>query len=222
LEPILALFDITKSFPGVRALDNVSLDIQRGEIVGLVGENGAGKSTLIKTIGGAHPPDSGRVRFKGRDVDFPSPNHALQDGIAVVYQELSLCENLSVAENIGMRYLKDESGRIALKLVDRDGQESTSRELLSRFDVNIDPQAKVKSLSLAERELVEIMRAVAMKPDLLILDEPTGPLSWIVVEKLFGILRDLRNAGTTILYISHEIGEVIDLCDRVIVLRDGA
>jgi ABC-type sugar transport system ATPase subunit len=221
LDTLLKLEGITKRFPGVTALADVNLEIKKGQIVGLVGENGAGKSTLIKVIGGAYRPDEGCIRFKGRDVDYATPNNALQDGIGVVYQELSLCENLSIAENIGTRYLKDVSGRFVLKWVDRISQESTSRELLSRFDIDLNPQTKVRALSLAQRELVEIMRAVAMEPELLILDEPTGPLSWILVEKLFDILSELRDNGTTILYISHEISEVIDLCDRVIVLRDG-
>lgn len=221
MESILRLENIGKSFPGVRALDDITLEIPAGEIVGLVGENGAGKSTLIKIIGGAHQPDQGRIIYKGEDTGFPSPNHALQAGIGVVYQELSLCENLSIAENIGMKYLKNETGKISLMMLDRNGQRQVCQDLFELFGLDLDPEIPVKDISLAQQEQVEIMRAVALKPDLLILDEPTGPLSWIVVEKLFSILRRLRDAGTTILYISHEISEVISLCNRVIVLRDG-
>lgn len=217
----MKLEGISKSFPGVRALNDVSFELPRGEIIGLVGENGAGKSTLIKIIGGAYHPDEGKITYKGKEVRFSNPNQALKDGITVVYQELSLCENLSISENIGMEYLKNEAGKISLKLVDRDGQRRISSELFRMFGLDLDTHTTVKNISLAQQEQVEIMRAIALDPDLLILDEPTGPLSWTLVEKLFSILRRLRDQGTTILYISHEISEVISLCDRVVVLRDG-
>jgi ABC-type sugar transport system ATPase subunit len=221
LEPIVSLDGIYKSFHGVNALSDISIEIPSGEIVGIVGENGAGKSTLIKIIGGALQPDAGRIIYKGSDIVFSGPSHALKEGVGIVYQELSLCENLSIAENIGLQYLKNSLGNIRLGVVNKSGQHNSALELFRLFGMELDPCTKVKDISLAQQEQIEIMRAIAMKPDLLILDEPTGPLSWVVREKLFSILKEMKERGTTILYISHEIGEVIDLCSAVVVLRDG-
>ncbi|MFP4430719.1 MAG: sugar ABC transporter ATP-binding protein [Spirochaetaceae bacterium] len=215
---LLRIEGVSKRFPGVQALSGVTFDVAAGEIHGLIGENGAGKSTLIKVISGAEQRDAGHFAFNDAEYNPKDPNDALKQGIAVVHQELSLCENLSVAENI---FVNRQPSRTPLRVIDRRRLKEETRALLGEFELELSPDATVAELSLAVREQVEILRALAYCPRLLILDEPTAPLSKPLAQRLFELLRSLRDQGVSIIYISHNISEVLEICDRVTVLRDG-
>lgn len=213
---ILEITSLSKYFPGVQALNKVDFSIRCGEIHGLIGENGAGKSTLIKIISGSLTKDEGKMRFNNQDYEPLNPTDALQKGISTVYQELSLCENMNVAENLLINR-HPKRGFI----INYNALYELSLEYLKQFDLPVSPNDKVEDLSLAQRELVEILRAISYNPQLLILDEPTEPLSKLYVERLFKRLNELKDGGTSILYISHNISEVLQICDRITILRDG-
>ncbi|WP_019658694.1 sugar ABC transporter ATP-binding protein [Variovorax atrisoli] len=215
--PLLRLENISKSFSGTRALQNVSLDIRRGQVLALMGENGAGKSTLIKTITGAHAADAGGCfEMDGEAVTITSPEHARALGIAVIYQELSLAPNLSVAENIFLGRPLRRSGQ-----VDRGAMVRNSARLLQRLGADFTADVVVGTLSIAQRQLVEIARALQFEARVLIMDEPTTPLSEHETARLFELVRQLRSDGMGILYISHRMAEIYELADQVAVLRDG-
>jgi rhamnose transport system ATP-binding protein len=217
--PTLSLKNIVKSFPGVRALRGVSLEVFRGEIHALLGENGAGKSTLIKILSGVHPPDEGEVRVGDRVVHFSEPGHAQAEGIATIYQEFSLYPELSVAENIFSGHIPRILGGFAL---DWRRAEREAAKLLESLDAgDIDVRARTGTLSVGNRQRVEIAKAVSLKARVLILDEPTAVLTQHDVERLFAIVRNLRSRGAAIIYISHRLDEIFALADRVTVLRDG-
>ena len=213
---ILEIQNINKSFPGVQALKDVDFSISKGEIHGLIGENGAGKSTLIKIISGSLPKDSGTMHFDGAEYNPKDPNQALNKGISTVYQELSLCENMNVAENLLINRHPKRGLLINFKKLN-----DITLKYLEKFDLDISPTAKVEELPLAQRELVEILRAISYQPKLIILDEPSEPLSKSDTEQLFKLLDDIKNQGTSILYISHNISEVLQISNRITVLRDG-
>ena len=214
---MLALTDISKSFPGVVALKDVSFDVRAGEIHALAGENGAGKSTLTRVIAGVHQPTTGAIVFDGRPVAWASPRDAAAAGIHVIYQEFNLFPHLSAAENI---YLGHER-RTALGLVDRRATRRDAAEILKRLGVSIDPEALVGELSVADQQMVEIARALVHDVKLLILDEPTAVISGREVGLLFERLHALKQAGVAIVYISHRLEEIFAHCDRVSVLKDG-
>ncbi|WP_374486437.1 sugar ABC transporter ATP-binding protein [Zoogloea sp.] len=215
--PILEMRHISKTFPGVKALKDVQLSIRAGEIHSLMGENGAGKSTLMKILSGAYVPDAGaEIRVDGKAVSIEGPLSAKALGIAVIYQELSLCPNLSVAENI---YLGRELRRHGL--VDRKAMQAACAGILRRLGASFGPATEVASLSIAERQLVEIARALHAEARILVMDEPTTPLSSRETDRLFALIRQLRADGLAIIYISHRMSEIYDLSDRVSVLRDG-
>ncbi|MBS0348129.1 MAG: sugar ABC transporter ATP-binding protein [Proteobacteria bacterium] len=215
--PILEMRHISKTFPGVKALKDVQLSIRAGEIHSLMGENGAGKSTLMKILSGAYVPDAGaEIRVDGKAVTIEGPLSAKALGIAVIYQELSLCPNLSVAENI---YLGRELRRHGL--VDRKAMQAACAGILRRLGASFGPATEVASLSIAERQLVEIARALHAEARILVMDEPTTPLSSRETDRLFALIRQLRTDGLAIIYISHRMSEIYDLSDRVSVLRDG-
>jgi ABC-type sugar transport system ATPase subunit len=214
---MLALKGISRSFPGVRALSGVNLEVSRGEIHGLLGENGAGKSTLIKIIAGALAPDEGEIVFADRPVSWSSPREAKLAGVHVVYQDFALFPQLSVAENI---FLGNER-RNALGLVDHRRARKEAGELMRKLGVSLDPRATVASLSVADQQMVEIARAMTHNVRLLILDEPTAVIAGREVALLFDRLRRLRESGVSVLFISHRLDEVFALCDRVTVLKDG-
>jgi ABC-type sugar transport system ATPase subunit len=215
-EALIALEEITKRFPGVLALDHISLEVQEGTIHAVVGENGAGKSTLMLTLAGIHAPDSGRIIVGGDPVQFADPLEANRRGIGIVFQELSVWPNLDVKENIFMG-IEPRRG----PLVDFAKMRRESEELLSRLGADFSPDMLVSELSLAQQQLVEIAKALARSPGILILDEPTSSLSPREIEDLFRVLRDLKAHGVTILYISHHLEEVFALCDAITVMRDG-
>jgi ABC-type sugar transport system ATPase subunit len=215
-EKLIALEEITKRYPGVLALDHISFEVQEGTIHAVVGENGAGKSTLMLTLAGIHTPDSGRIIIGGDPVHFANPLEANRRGIGIVIQELSVSPNLDVKENIFMG-IEPRRG----PLVDFAKMRRESEEFLSRLGADFSPDVLVSELSLAQQQLVEIGKALARSPGILILDEPTSSLSPPEVEDLFRVLRDLKAHGVTILYISHHLEEIFTLCDAITVMRDG-
>jgi ribose transport system ATP-binding protein len=214
--PVLAVTDVDKSFPGVRVLLKVSFECRTGEIHGLVGENGAGKSTLMRILAGVYRPDSGRIQINGKEVTLTSPRHAHDLGIAMVYQDTRLVEELDVAQNI---WLEREPG--SALFIDRTEMERRSAAILQRLGIQIDLRRKVNELSVGERQIVEIARALTADPAVLILDEPTSSLDLAEAEQLGKILAGLRAAGTGIVFISHRLPEVLHLADRITVMKDG-
>jgi ABC-type sugar transport system ATPase subunit len=207
---------IEKSFPGVRALRGVDLDLHAGEVVALLGENGAGKSTLIKVLAGAHAPDGGTITLGGKQVAITSPLHARRLGIAVIYQELTLVPGMTAAENIFLGQEPATGGWI------RRGEEQLrARELFERIGVRIDPNTQCRDLSVAGQQVVEIARALSLAARILVMDEPSATLTPQEVEHLFSIIRDLKSRGIGTIYISHRLDEVFAIADRVVVLRDG-
>ncbi len=218
-ENLLELRGIGKVFPGVRALEDIDLDIRRGETHMLLGENGAGKSTLIKILTGVYPPDGGTILFKGSPVTFHNPGDSQQAGISVIYQECNLVQHLTVAENI---YLGSEPHMPSgLPIIDREKMLAGTHTLLDRLNLPIDPLARIEELNAAEQRMIEVARALHLSADMIIMDEPTAALSSQEVGDLFGILRTLHAQGVTILYISHRLEEVLQIGDRATVLRDG-
>jgi ABC-type sugar transport system ATPase subunit len=215
---ILEAHDIVKTFPGVRALDGVDLVVRRGETHAVVGENGAGKSTLMMLLTGVYRPDSGSIILDGREVHFSSPQDAVRNGISIVYQELSLIQSLSVAENIFAN--RQPVGRLGA--IDRAELRRRAREYLALFDLDcIDPSTLVKDLSSATQQVVEILKALSTDPSVLILDEPTSSLTDVEAARLFDNLRKLTRRGIACLYISHHLSEIFQISDTVTVLRDG-
>lgn len=220
-EPILSLRDIEKRFPGVHALRGVSFDVRPGEVHALLGENGAGKSTLIKIISGVHRPDSGTMTLDGKPVHFSNPNDAQNRGIATIYQELGLYPELIGAENIFMGHApRRRFGPFSI--VDWPEMERRAREILADLNIHdLDVRRKVGTLNVGNRQRVEIAKALSFNARILIMDEPTAALTEADVERLFDIVRLLRERGVGIIYISHRLNEVFELADRVTVLRDG-
>jgi inositol transport system ATP-binding protein len=214
---LLEARDIRKAFPGVLALEDVSLQVKRGTVHALVGENGAGKSTLMRIIAGIYPPDAGELRLHGRYVQFGSPRAALQHGIAMIHQELNLLPSMSVAENVWI----GREPRNALGLISHRELHRRTRLLLERLQIDIDPQAQLRTLSIAARQMIEIARALSHRSELIIMDEPTSALTDRDAEHLFGIVRTLRAEGKGILYITHRLDELYEIADEVSVLRDG-
>ncbi len=217
MESILELRGIVKRFPGVTALDSVDLSVLDGEIHALVGQNGAGKSALIKVICGAHPADEGEMRFGGVTFQPRTPLDALQVGIRVVYQEFNQLPYLSVAENLLFEKLPRRFGF----LLDRGTLERRAAELLNKVGLDIDPGTRVERLGIAQRQLLEIAKALSSTGRLLVLDEPTASLTPREVARLFEIVRAARASGIAVIYVSHHLQEIFDLCDRVTVLRNG-
>src|SRR3954468_7719851 len=216
--PILALEDATKSYGAVRALRNGTIALRSGEVRALMGENGAGKSTLVKLLGGVARLDEGRMLVDGEDVDFHSPHDASDAGIAVIYQEPTLFPDLSIAENVVMGFHPLGAAR----RIDRRAMRRRVQELLDRLGVRLDPDSPVRGLSIADQQIVEIAKALSFDARVLIMDEPTAALSGPEVERLFTVVRTLRDHGAAVLFISHRIEEVFTICDTVTVMRDGA
>ena len=216
VDSILRFKNITKKYPGVVALSNISIDIQRGEVHALVGENGAGKSTLIKTCSGAVIPDEGMVIVNGVEFSTMTPKISQENGIAVIYQEFNLVPELSVAENIFL----GQPIRKGIR-VDRQAMEKESAKIFKQLNINIDPKSLVKNLTVGYQQIVEIAKAISQKANLIIMDEPTAPLTVQEVDGLFSIINKLQSQGVTFIYISHRLEEIFKLCDRVTIMRDG-
>ena len=216
--PILEMRHISKTFLAMRALKDVSLDVRAGEVHALMGENGAGKSTLMKILSGAYQADpGGEIRIAGQPVAIDGPLAARALGVSIIYQELALAPNLTVGENI---FLGSEIARAGM--VDRAAINAACAPILARLGVGFTAGTLVATLSMAERQMVEIARALHAKSRILVMDEPTTSLSTRETERLFALIRSLRDEGIAIIYISHRMGEVYDLSDRVSVLRDGS
>ncbi len=207
---------LSKTFPGVRALQDVSFSVAAGSVHALCGENGAGKSTLGNILAGIHPPDSGHIEVFGEAVRFNSPRDALAKGIGMVHQELSFCENLSVAENLCLGALPARGF-----LIDRESMDLRAAGMLRSIDASIDVRATLGTLPLGQRQMIQIAAAVGADARVIVFDEPTSSLSQHEAERLYLLIGRLRAAGTTCIYVSHRMDEILRLCDRVSVLRDG-
>jgi ABC-type sugar transport system ATPase subunit len=207
---------ISKRFPGVRALDDVGLEVWSGEVHALLGENGAGKSTLLKILSGAQQPDAGSIWLSGEQVTLGSPQDAQRLGIVTIYQDFTLAPNMSVAENI---FIGREPG--FGPFVSRRKMAADSRVITDRLGLDLKPRALVRDLSVAEQQMVEIARALSMQSRLIVMDEPTSALSAAEVEKLFRVVRDLKAQGLGIIFVTHRLEEVMEVCDSYTVLRDG-
>ncbi len=212
----LAVESARKSFPGVVALDGVSLEIRPGEVHALVGENGAGKSTLIKIVTGLYRPDEGRLLVDGEEVRFASPRDAIAAGVSAVHQERNLIPRFSIGENIMIERLPARRG-----LIDYASVHAQAQRFLDMIDPSIDTRTEVRRLSVAQMQIVEIAKALSLEAGLLLLDEPTASISGHEAEALFAVLRQLKTEGKAIVFVSHKLDEVIALSDRVTVLRDG-
>lgn len=216
-QPLLVMQGITKTFPGVRALDHVDFDLYEGEVHALLGENGAGKSTVVKILSGSLNKDAGRIFLRGEEVAIASPSQARNLGIGMVYQELSLVPGLSIAENIFLgRWPRGRSG-----LVDWKELYKRTQDELANLELNLNPRYRAGSLSVAEQQLIEIAKVVSQRARILLLDEPTSALSENERKRLFSLITTLKRNGMSLIYISHRLAEVLEIADRITVLRDG-
>ncbi len=214
--PVLKLEGVSKSFGPVQALSDVDFEVRLGEVVALVGDNGAGKSTLVKTIAGIHPADEGRILFEGNEVRIAGPTDATDLGIATVYQDLALCDNLDVVENL---FLGREEGTLAL---DETSMEKQTGELLGRLAVTIvDMRSEVGTLSGGQRQQVAIARSLLGDPKVVVLDEPTAALGVRQTAMVLGLVKRLREEGHAVVVISHNLADVFEVADRIFVLRLG-
>ncbi len=216
--PLFELRDVSKVFPGVKALDNVQLTLFPGEVTALVGENGAGKSTLVKTMTGIYQPEAGELFFDGEPVIFPTPEHARQHGITAIHQETVLFDEMTVAENIFVGSYRHK-GR--LKSLDWRTMYEEAARILEQIDAPVDPGAKLKDLSIGQKHMVAIARALSVSARVVILDEPTAALSHHEIQELYRIVEGLKASGTAILFISHKFDEIFAIADRYTVFRDG-
>jgi len=213
---LLRVVGLSKRFPGVLAIDHASIELRAGEIHALVGENGAGKSTLIKVVTGVHQPDEGCILLDGHEITIPSPTAAQRYGIIAIHQEFTLIPSLSVADNLFLGREVSKGGLLDLK-----SEKARTCEILRRLGMTTDPATRVSSLSVSEQQLVEIARALLCDTRILIMDEPTAALTPREVTRLFEILRDLVERGIGILFVSHRLNEIMEISDRVTVMRDG-
>ncbi|MEG1523745.1 MAG: sugar ABC transporter ATP-binding protein [Clostridia bacterium] len=217
-EPILVMKGIEKQFPGVLALNNAHLNVRRGEVMALIGENGAGKSTLMKILTGVYARDKGEVIYRGKPVEYMNTRQSMNDGIAIIHQELTLIPQMTVYENI---FLGREA-KTKMHSIDRKFMIDKSNELLGMLNVGLDPNSKVGTLSIAQQQMVEIAKVLLYDTQLIIMDEPTDALPDDEVDSLFKVLKELKKQNKAIVYITHRLKEIFQICDRVTVMRDGA
>ena len=216
---LLQMTNVSKTFPGVKALDSVQLKVKKGEVHALIGENGAGKSTLIKILAGIYRPDPGaRFYFEGKEAEIQKPIDATLKGISIIYQDLSLFSNLSVAENI---YIGRDSDKKPWKKIRWKEMEDTAKRALKELEFEIDVHTPVEKLSIAQQQLIEIARALAFDSKLIVMDEPTSSLSTGEVEKLYKVIQKLKDRGISIIFVSHKLKELFTVSDRFTILRDG-
>ncbi len=216
---LLQMRGITKYFPGIKALDHVDFDLYRGEILAVIGENGAGKSTLVKVLGGIHLPEIGTIHLDGQEVVIDSVQTSNKLGISFVHQELNLSDNLDIATNVFLGREPREKG--FLRLIDRKKLYKDTEKILQRIDMNYSPRLLVSDLTIGGQQMIEIAKALSIEARILIMDEPTSSLSRGETERLFRVIRELKSQGVSIIYISHRLGEVKEVADRVTILRDG-
>ncbi len=215
---VLKMENITKTFPGVRALEDVSIELKKGEVLGILGENGAGKSTLIKILAGNYSKDSGLIIIDGITTEIKNPAEAMESGIRVIYQELNTLENLTVAENI---FIGEQLTKSPFGIIDWKAMNKKAKELLRSLNVDLDPNTIIEDLTISEKQIVEIAKAISRKAKILVMDEPTAALSEDDTQALFKIIATLKQAGVSIIYISHRLKEIFEITDTVTVLRDG-
>jgi len=214
--PLLEMGNVSKTFPGVKALQDVSLTLGRGEVLALLGENGAGKSTLMKVLGGAHKPDLGEIRIEGKPIEIHSPHESQAAGIAIIYQEFNLVPGLTAADNIFLGQEKTRAG-----FVRRGEERRKAAELFERLEIDIDPDELCRNLTVAQQQIVEIAKALSLDARILVMDEPSAALTTREVDRLYAVIRELKAQGIGVVYISHRLDEIFEVCDRVSVLRDG-
>lgn len=214
--PLLRMQGIGKSFPGVRALDGIDLELHPGEVLALLGENGAGKSTLIKVLGGAHLPDEGQIQIQGQPTEIASPYDAQIAGIGIIYQEFNLVPALTARENI---FLGHENS--LLRKLNAGQERKRAHELFERIGVPVDPERLCRDLTVAQQQVVEIAKALLLEAKIIVMDEPSATLTPQEVDRLFAIIRELQSEGIGVIYISHRLEEIFEIADRVTVLRDG-
>lgn len=207
--------DIGKSFPGVRALDGVNLTLRAGEVLAVVGENGAGKSTLLKMLGGIHRPDQGQIAIHGKVRQLRSPVESMRAGIGIIHQELNIAPNLTAVENL---FLGQTRGRL---LVQKRKEQQRAQELFDKIGVPVPLNVPCGQLSIAQQQIIEIAKAISQDVELLVMDEPTAPITPQEVTRLFKVINDLKDLGIGIIYVSHRLEEILEIADRVLVLRDG-
>ena len=217
-EYILEMRKITKSFPGVKALDNVQLKIKKGEVHALMGENGAGKSTLMKILAGLLKQDMGEILIDNKVINIDRPLDAIDNGISMIHQELNPIPEMSVSENI---YIGREILYKNTNIVNKKAQREGTKKLLTKLEINISPTILMKNLSIAEMQMIEISKAISYKSNIIIMDEPTSAITDKEVESLFKIIKQLSNEGVSIIYISHKMNEIYRICERITILRDG-
>jgi len=220
-DSLISMTGIVKQFPGVLALDNVDFDLRAGEVHALLGANGAGKSTLIKILSGVYHKDSGEVLLRGEPVEIRDPRHSQQLGIATIYQEYNLVPDLSVAENILLGHLPRVGNRFMELFIDRRRMISETAKLLEELDVDIAPSTPLRRLGVAKQQMVEIAKALSRDSEIYIMDEPTAALSSKEIRELFRVVRQMKDRGCSVIYISHRLEEVGEIADRVTVMRDG-
>ena len=214
---VLSIRGMSKSFGRNRVLNHIDLDVKKGSIMGLMGENGAGKSTMMKCLFGSYQKDEGVILLDGREVNFSGPRDALENGVAMVHQELNQCLERSVLDNLFLgRYPKNSLG-----VVDETRMKREASDLFRRLNMTVDLTAPMKTMSVSARQMVEIAKAISYDAKLIVLDEPTSSLTVREVEKLFVMMRNLRAQGISLVYISHKMDEIFEICDEVSVLRDG-
>ncbi len=216
MEEVLRLRQINKSFPGVKALTDVDLTLRKGEVHALVGENGAGKSTLMKIISGAYKRDSGTIWFDGKDIEQTTPKQSEQMGISIIYQELNLIERVTVAENVFVGRYPMKHGMLDWRKMFKDAQ-----DLFDEYELKINAHSLVRSLTMAQKQMVEIIKAVSINAKVIIMDEPTSSLSGKSTEALFRIIRKLKAQGIAVVFITHRMDEIFTICDHATILRDG-
>ncbi len=216
-EKILEMKHVTKTFPGVKALDDVHLNVYQGQVMALLGENGAGKSTLMKILSGVYMKSEGSIRYKGQEVEMKGPKDAQDLGIAIIHQELNLIEEMSIGENI---FLGREPKK-AFGILNWTELVAKSKELLKALNMDVDPKDRVKNYSIGNKQMFEIAKALSLEAELIIMDEPTDALTDQETESLFEVIKSLKAEGKSIVYISHRLKEIFEICDDVTILRDG-
>ena len=218
--PLIELTGITKMFGNVEALSGVDLRIGEAESVGIIGDNGAGKSTLVKILSGVYPPSGGTMRFRGREVRFDSPLDARQNGIEMIYQDLALCEDLDVAQNIFLgREIKKKLGPFTV--LDKQAMALAATRDIANMGLDFDVEREVGMLSGGERQMVAVARALQFSPSALLMDEPTAALSAEKIRRLWELISDLKSRGVSILLVSHRFTDILSICDRIVVVRGG-
>ena len=213
---VLEINNLSKSFAKNKVLDGIHLEVEEGTVCGLMGENGAGKSTMMKCLFGIYAKDEGQINFCGKPVNFSSPKHALESGVAMVHQELQQCLDRTVMDNLFLgRYPKK------MGVIDEARMFKEANNLFASLNMNVNPKTIMRTMSVSQRQMVEIAKAVSYDAKLIVLDEPTSSLTEPEVKKLFSIVSELREKGVSFVYISHKMDEIFEICDDVAVLRDG-